>query len=115
MTIVARPPTSGMIVTGERNGCVSSSEAPKNAAVQPTAASAIASGSRGDSGSAGGASSNVSTARISELAAIAAMTQNSGLQACDWACSPPTAGPSATAPKIQRFMIIAVVRSLLAG
>ena len=94
---------------------LSSSEAPKNAAAQPTAASAIAGRSRGESGLAAGASSNVSTARISALAAIAAMIQNSGRQACELACRPPIAGPSATAPKMHMFMIIAVVCSLLAG
>ena len=46
---------------------------------------------------------------------MAATIQNSGLQALDSACSPPIVGPSATAPKMHMFMIIAVMRSLLAG
>src|ERR1700761_8114378 len=46
-TITASPPNSGTTTSGSRNGCVSSSEAPKNAAVEPTAANRIAAGSFG--------------------------------------------------------------------
>ena len=92
-----------------------SSEAPKKAATQPTAASPIAGRSRGESGLAGGASSKVSTASTSATAETPATIQKSGRQAFDSACRPPMNGPSATAPKMHMFMITAVSRSLFAG
>ena len=92
-----------------------SSEAPKNAATQPTAARAIAGRSRGESRLAGGASSKVRTASTRAAIEIPATIQNSGRHAFPWACSPPMNGPSATAPKMHMFMITAVSRSLLAG
>ena len=52
---------------------------------------------------------------MSATAAIAATIQKSGRQPPEFACSPPIVGPSATAPKMHRFMITAVMRSLLAG
>ncbi len=92
-----------------------SCEAPKKAATQPTVASAIASRSRGESRLAGGASSKVNTASNSAAADIPATIQNRGRQAFASACRPPMNGPRATAPKMHRFMITAVSRSLSRG
>ena len=94
---------------------MSSCEEPKKAARQPTEARPIARKSRGASGSAGGASSKVSRASARAAAATAATIQKSGRQASASACRPPIVGPRATAPKMQTFMIITVVRSLAGG
>ncbi len=94
---------------------MSSSEAPKNAATQPLVASPRASGSRGLLRSAGGTSSKVKSESTSAASAIPAMIQNSGRQACAEAWTPPMNGPSATAPKMQRFKMIAVQRALVTG
>ena len=66
--------------------------------------------SLGASRSAGGESSNVNSDRISAASEIAAMIQNSGRHAFALAWMPPIVGPSATAPKMQTFMITAVDR-----
>ena len=52
--ISARPPNSGSAVTGDQKWWEVSSEAPKNAAIDPTAARPMASGSLGAERSAGG-------------------------------------------------------------
>ena len=94
---------------------MSISEAPKKAATQPTAASATGRGFRGALRSAGGASWKVSNDSSSAAPAMPATTQNSGRQPFAWAWTPPTSGPSATAPKMQTFRIIAVQRNLDTG
>ena len=71
----------------------------------------MGSGLRGAVVSAGGVSSKVRSASTSAAAEIPAMTQNSGRQASACACSPPMAGPSATAPKMHMLMITAVERN----
>src|SRR5487761_1618604 len=113
--IVASPPSSGTITTGFEKEWLAGCEATKKAATQPTAASPIASGSRGASGLAGGASSTVNMASTSAAPEMAAMIQKSGRQAFDCACTPPTNGPNATAPNMHMFMITAVSRSLFGG
>src|SRR5260370_24001022 len=102
-TIVARPGSSGRIVTASRKPWLVSSEAPKKAATQPTAASAIAGRSRGESGLAGGASSKGNTARTSATAEIAATNQNHRRQAFDPPRRPPTKRPLAAAPQKHMF------------
>jgi len=47
--------------------------------------------------------------------AIAAITQNSGRQACAWAWMPPSTGPSATAPKMHMFRYTTVVCNRFRG
>jgi hypothetical protein len=94
---------------------VSSSEEPKNAAAHPAAASAITPGTFGALRSAGGASSKVKIDSTNAVSEIAATIQNRGRHAFACACRPPTNGPSATAPKMQMFMITAVSRSLSLG
>ena len=91
---------------------MSSSEAPKNAATEPAPANAMASGSNGALRLAGGASSKVKTVRTSAVSETPATTKNRGRQASACAWMPPTVGPSATAPKMHRFMITAVSRNL---
>ncbi len=110
-TISTRPTISGRSVTGPRKRWVSSSEAPKNAAAHPDAARPIATGSRGASRSAGGASSNVNSESRSAASEIPATIQNSGRHAWALPGSRRSTGPSATAPKMQTFMIIAVQRN----
>jgi hypothetical protein len=109
--INSSPAISGTNVTGSRNRWVSSSEAPKNAATQPPVANPRASGSRGLRRSTGGTSSKVRSDSTSAARAI----QNSGRQARAEAWTPPMNGPSATAPKMQRFKMIAVQRALVTG
>jgi hypothetical protein len=94
---------------------VSSSDAPQNAATEPVAARPMATPSRGALGSAGGASWKVSSDISRPAAAIPVTIQNSGRQAWNDACAPPTSGPAATAPKMHMFKITAVQRSLAAG
>jgi hypothetical protein len=94
---------------------VSSSAAPQNAATAPVAARPMASRSRGALGSAGGASWKVSTDISRPAAAIPATIQNSGRQAWNDAWAPPISGPAVTAPKMHRFKITAVQRSLRTG
>ena len=113
--ITARPPNSGMIVTGSEKLWVVSSDTPKKAATQPTPASPIAGKPSGESGLAGGESSNVNRLSTSAPAATAATIQNSGRQAFDSACRPPMKGPSATAPKMHMFMMTTVIRSFSFG
>ncbi len=65
--------------------------------------------SDGESGSAGGASSKVSTRQTSASERDRRRRSRTGAaSACDSAWMPPMMGPSATAPKMQMFMITAV-------
>ena len=115
MTISTTPTSSGTMATGSRNRWVSSSEVPQKAATEPVAARPMASPSRGAVRSAAGASWNVSSDISRPSAAMPATIQNSGRQAWNDACAPPTSGPAATAPKMQMLKITAVQRSLAAG
>jgi hypothetical protein len=113
--IKTRPAISGATVRASRNRWVSSSEAPKNAATQPLVASPRASGSLGALRFSGGVSSKVKSDSTSAASAVPAVIQNNGRQACADAWTPPTNGPSATAPKMQRFRMITVQRALDTG
>src|SRR5260370_28060150 len=106
-TIVARPGSSGRIVTASRKPWLVSSEAPKKAATQPTAATAIAGRSRGESGLAGGASSKVNTARTNAPAEIPATIPDHGRPAFDPPRRPPAKRPAPTAPERHPFQITA--------